>query len=181
MNRRDVIKSLGLVSGHVLFPSVLASFLSSWTNKDMSSYNPVFFSNEEYKLVTELIDIIIPATKTASASQVNTQVFLDQVFSQCMDNDQQQLIHDGLLQLSKSFSEATDKTQFVIDVDQRAFTKIKNLAWFKTLKRFTMIGFFTSKEGTTKASNYVKVPDAYKGEIPMDSNTLNYGKTNLHF
>ncbi|MFT3843968.1 MAG: gluconate 2-dehydrogenase subunit 3 family protein [Lacibacter sp.] len=181
MNRRDAVKSLGLVSGHVLFPSVLAGFLSSWTHKDISSYSPVFFSSGEFKLVTEIIDIIIPATKTASASQVNTQVFLDQVFSQCMTADQQQVIHDGLSHISSSFSNANDKMQFMLDVDQKAFAKDKSYAWFKTLKRFTMIGFFTSQEGTTKASNYVKVPDAYKGEIPADSNTLNYGKTNLRF
>ena len=44
-----------------------------------------------------------------------------------------------------------------------------------------MIGFFTSQEGETKASNYVKVPEEYKGEIKMDANTLNYGKTSLHY
>ena len=181
MNRRDAVKSLGLVSGHVLFPSVLASFLHSCAHKDMSSYRHVFFSSKEYKLITEIIDIIIPATKTASASQVNTQVFLDQVFSQCMTKEQQQLIHDGLLQVSTSYNDAKDKTIFIAEADQKAHTKDKSYAWFKTVKKFTMIGFFTSQEGTTKASNYVKVPDAYKGEIALDNNTLNYGKTSLHF
>ncbi|MBK8951488.1 MAG: gluconate 2-dehydrogenase subunit 3 family protein [Chitinophagaceae bacterium] len=181
MNRRDAVKSLGLVSGHVLFPSVLASFLHSCAHKDMSSYSPVFFSSKEYKLITEMIDIIIPATKTASASQVNTQVFLDQVFSQCMTKEQQQVIHEGLAQISSTFAEAKDKTLFIADADKKAFNKDKSYSWFKTVKKFTMIGFFTSQEGTTKASNYVKVPDGYKGEIPLDSNTLNYGKTSLHY
>jgi hypothetical protein len=44
-----------------------------------------------------------------------------------------------------------------------------------------MIGFFTSQEGETKASNYVKIPDRYKGEIKPDANTLNYGTTFLHY
>lgn len=181
MNRRDAVKSLGLVSSHVLFPSVLASFINSCAHKDMSQYKPVFFSSKEYKLITEIIDIIIPATRTASASQVNTQVFLDQVFSQCMTEEQQQHIHDGLSQITNDFNEAKDKTTFIAELDRKAFDKDKNYAWFKRVKKFTMIGFFTSQEGTTKASNYVKVPDAYKGEIPSDSNTLNYGKTSLHF
>ena len=181
MNRRDAVKSLGLVSGHVLFPSVLASFINSCAHKDMSQYKPVFFSSKEYKLITEIIDIIIPATKMASASQVNTQVFLDQVFSQCMTKKQQQLIHDGLSQASSGFYDAKEKTTFIAEADQKAFGKDKDYAWFKTVKKFTMIGFFTSQEGTTKASNYVKVPDGYKGEIALDSNTLNYGKTSLHF
>ena len=44
-----------------------------------------------------------------------------------------------------------------------------------------MIGFFTSDEGETKASNYVKIPGDYKGEIPLDDHTLNFGKTFLHY
>ena len=44
-----------------------------------------------------------------------------------------------------------------------------------------MIGFFTSQEGTTKAANYVKIPTEFKGDIPADPGTLNYGKTSLQF
>jgi hypothetical protein len=63
----------------------------------MSAYT-VFFSKREYRQVTELalIDILIPATGTKSASQVNVQVFLDQVFQQCLVKEEQQEIHDGL-------------------------------------------------------------------------------------
>lgn len=181
MNRREVVKSLGVISGHVLFPSVLTAFVTGCAHKDMNSYSPVFFSSEEYKAITEIIDIIIPATVTASASQVNTQVFLDQVFGQCMTKDQQQLVRDGMAQLMPSFILAKDKAAFLSEVDKKACKNDESLTWFKTVKRFTMIGFFTSQEGTTKAGNYVKVPDGYKGEIPVDKHTLNYGKTNLHY
>lgn len=181
MNRREVVKSLGLISGHVLFPSVLGAFIAGCANKDMSSYKPVFFSPDEYQTITGMIDIIIPATGTASASQVNTQVFLDQVFARCMTPDQQRVMREGLAALTPGFVGATNKTAFLSEADKKAYDNDENYAWFKTMKRFTLIGFFTSKEGTTKASNYVKVPDAYKGEIVADDKTLNYGKTNLHY
>lgn len=181
MNRRDVIKTLGLISGHALFPSVLTTFLSGCVNKDMKDYKPLFFSEEEYKAITEIIDIIIPVTTTASASKVNTQVFLDQVFSQCMTKEQQQLIRNGLSELNPGYLNAKDKTLFIAETDKKAFNNDESYAWFKTIKKYTMIGFFTSQEGTTKASNYIKVPDGYKGEISSDNSTLNYGKTSLHF
>jgi hypothetical protein len=181
MNRRELIQSLALVSGHALFPSVLSSFLTGCANKDMNDYRPLFFSKEEYKSLKSIIDIIIPITKTKSASQVNTEVFLDQVFDQCMSKEQQAIIKKGLSQLVPGFEKASNKLQYITAIDKKAFDNDESAAYFKTIKKYTMIGFFTSQEGTTKASNYVKIPDEYKAEIKADENTLNYGKTFLHY
>ena len=181
MNRRQLIQSMAVITGHAMFPSVLSSFLTGCANADMSGYHPVFFSNEEFKSIIEIIDIIIPVTKTKSASQVNTQVFLDQVFAQCLTKDQQAELKAGIKNLVKDFDHAKDKTQYITDIDKKAFSDDEPAAYFKTIKRYTMIGFFTSQEGEEKASNYVKIPSEYKGEIPLDANTLNYGKTTLQY
>ncbi len=147
----------------------------------MSAYTPTFFTPEEYKATTEIIDVIIPATKTKSASQTNTQVFLDQVFSQCLTPQEQDSLKTGIKKLIAGFESAKDKLQFVQETDKKAYANDESSAYFKTIKQYTMIGFFTSQEGETKASNYVKNPGDYKGEIPLDHETLNYGKTFLHY
>ncbi len=181
MNRRQLIQSLAVVSGHAMFPAVLSSFLTGCVNHDMSDYKPVFFTEPEYKSIIPIIDIIIPVTKTKSASQVNTQIFLDQVFDQCMTAEQRSVIKEGLKQLIPGFETAPDKLQFIVSLDKKAYDNDEGVAYFKTIKQYTMIGFFTSQEGTTKASNYVKIPDGYISEIKTDTNTLNYGKTFLHY
>ena len=181
MNRRQLIQSIALVSGHAMFPAVLSSFLTGCANHDMSNYKPVFFTEPEYKSIISIIDIIIPATKTKSASQVSTQVFLDQVFDQCMTAEQQAVIKEGLKKLIPEFQTVPGKSQFIASLDKKAYDNDEGAAYFKTIKQYTMIGFFTSQEGTTKASNYVKIPDEYKSEIKSDDNTLNYGKTFLHY
>lgn len=181
MNRRELLQSMALLTGSAMLPPVLSTFLTGCANKDMSGYLPTFFTKEEYGTIAEIIDIIIPATKTKSASQVNTQVFLDQVFTQCFTREEQATMRTGIESLIQGFNDAKNKQQFIIDLDKKAFADDKHAAYFKTLKQYTMIGFFTSQEGETKASNYVKIPDAYKGEIAMDAHTLNYGKTSLHF
>ena len=181
MNRRQLIQSLAVVTGHAMFRTVLSSFLAGCTNHDMSNYKPVFFTEAEYKSIMSIIDIIIPATKTRSASEVNTQVFLDQVFDQCMTAEQQSVIKEGLKQLIHGFETASDKLQFMVSLDKKAYDNDEGAAYFKTIKQYTMIGFFTSQEGTTKASKYVKIPDGYISEIKTDPNTLNYGKTFLHY
>jgi len=133
------------------------------------------------KTIIETIDVIIPETKTKSASQVGAHKFLDQVFSKCLNKDQQQVIKEGVARLATELSSADDKQKFLSDLDKKAYSNDAPSAYFKTIKQYALIGFFTSQEGTTKASNYVKIPDAYKGEISADENTLNYGKTNLHY
>lgn len=172
---------MAALSGHALFPSVLSTFLSGCKDRDMSGYTPQFFTKEEYSTIAGVIDIILPATNTKSASQVNTQVFLDQVFHQCLTADEQTGIKEGLKDLVPGFGQAPDKEQYVTELDKKAYSDDKRSAYFKTIKQYTMIGYFTSEEGETKASNYVKVPDGYKGDIAMDANTLNYGKTFLHY
>jgi len=79
------------------------------------------------------------------------------------------------------FEAAPDKLQFIVSLDKKSYDNDEGAAYFKTIKQYIMIGFFTSQEGTTKASNYVKIPEAYKSEIKADVNTLNYGKTFLHY
>ena len=181
MNRRQLIQSLAVVTGHAMFPTVLSSFLTGCANHDMSNYKPVFFTESQYKSIILIIDIIIPATKTKSASEVNTQIFLDQVFDQCMTTEQKSVIKEGLKQMIPAFEATPDKLQFIVSLDKKAYDNDEGAAYFKTIKQYTMIGFFTSQEGTTKASNYVKIPDEYKSEIKTDANTLNYGKTFLHY
>jgi len=180
MNRRQVIQSLGLISSHAVFPSVLSSFLASCQAKE-HDYTLEFFTDDEMKTIIEAIDVIIPETKTKSPSQVGAHKFLDQVFSKCLNADQQRVIKEGMAQLSAELSSADDKQKYFIELDKKAYSNDASSVYFKTIKQYTLVGFFTSQEGTTKASNYVKIPEAYKGEIPADENTLNYGKTNLHY
>lgn len=172
---------MALLTGHAMFPSVLSSFLTGCANQDMSGYQPTFFDRPQFKAITEIIDIIIPATGTKSASQVNTHVFLDQVFSQCLTTEEQTVLRSSIKKMVKEFGGAKDKQQYITELDKKAFENDEASAYFKMIKRYTMIGFFTSQEGETKASNYVKIPEGYKGEIPLDSKTLNYGKTTLQY
>ena len=172
---------MGLIGGSSFLPALLSEFLTSCSGTDRRDYIPVFFSKKEYKLVHSLVDILLPATSTLAASEVYVPVFLDMVFQQCIVPEEQKAIHEGLSGLEKEWEQATDKLIVVKELDEKAFGKKEANGWFRTFKKYSLIGYFTSQEGVTKASNYVKVPEAYKGDIPATTGTLNYGKTTLHF
>lgn len=171
---------MGLITGHLLFPSLLTGFLTQCTDpKASEKYNPVFFNEQEWKQLPKIIDIIIPATETKSASEVNAHLFLDQVFSLCMTPAQQEILKKGLTELLSKFTTTTNQKELLTAIDRKAYEGDETYAFFKVIKQYTLIGFFTSQEGITEASNYVKFPGDYKGEIPQKETTKNYGKTSL--
>ncbi len=177
---------MGVITTHALFPTILTGFLAgcsenSPANEVLKNYDPVFFSKMEFEVITEVIDLILPPTKTASASEVHTQVFLDEVFAKCLTAVQQKMIKEGLTKFNKDFVQASNKSDLLTSVDQKAYGNDENFVWFRMIKQFALIGFFTSQEGTTKASHYIPVPGDYRGEIPLDDNTLNYGLTRMLF
>jgi hypothetical protein len=181
MDRRSVIKSLGFLSLHTLYPSVLAAFLSGCHSADAGKTAGTFFNEEELTLVREVIDILLPATRTQSASEVGVHLFLDDVFAQCLNEDQKGVVREGIARLVKTWAGGTDKTDLVAALDKEAYSGQEDSAWFKTFKQYTMIGFFTSQEGTTRAGNYQKIPDRYIGEILIGENELAHGRTSLNF
>lgn len=183
MNRRKWMQSLGLATTHALFPSILANFVAGCQYPDptQEDYAPSFFSREEFAVIREIVDIILPATQSKSAAQVNTHHFLDEVFDKCLSTDQQSLIKTGLAGLIPRFRLAGNKQQLLAEIDQKAYAGDAEHAYFRTIKQYTLIGFFTSQEGMTVASNYVKFPGDYKGDVKSDDHTLNYGKTYLQY
>lgn len=164
-----------------MFPSILSGFLMRCSKPEKEKYSTLFFNQQEYQIVKQVIDILIPSTSTKSASEANVQDFLDEVFAKCLTEDQQTLVREGIGRLQSEFTEADDKQAFLAEADQKAYEQDENYAFLKTIKQYTLVGFFTSQEGETKASNYVKFPGDYQGEIQLDENTLNYGETSLRF
>jgi len=187
MNRRNTIKSMGAITAHALFPSILTGFLVSCQQNSKSqliekeSYRPIFFSDRELSLVKEMIDLMLPQTFTMSASEVGTHHFMDEVFGKCLDEKQQNLIKNGLSVFNQDFENSKNKYELLVDIDKKAFSGEGQYSWFKSIKQFAMIGYFTSREGETRSSNYIPVPGDYIGDITMNNSTLNYGLTNLHY
>jgi hypothetical protein len=181
MVRRDVIKSLGLISVNALYPSVLASFITACRSEKGPEKPMTFFAPDELRFVTEAIDIIIPGTVTKSASETGVHFFLDDVFSTCLNKEQKTLVKAGFEKISKEWDKVSDKKSFLTNLDIDAFKGDENSAWFKLFKQYTMIGFFTSEEGTTKALDYQKIPDNYIGEVEINEKTLAHSNTSLRF
>ena len=184
MKRRTIIQSFGLATTHALFPSILTGFLAGCANDSDSNkekYEPIFFNQNEFGALEEIIDLIIPATKSASASATHCHHFIDEVFAKCLTAEQQSKIKKGLSTFLPQFNSSKNKFDLLNDLDQKAYSGDEASAWFIPLKQYAMVGFFTSQEGETRASNYIPAPGDYQGNISLDESTLNYGTTSLRY
>ena len=128
-----------------------------------------------------MVDLVLPETRSKSASQVNCHLFVDEVFAKCLTGDQQEVIKKEFNAFLEEFKRHDNKLALLSEVDQKAYTGNTEFRWFIPIKQYTLIVFFTSQEGETVASNYVSVPGDYNGNLNADKSTLNYGDTALRY
>jgi len=186
MNRRHLLKGMGVVALYSSFPAILGEFISSCNSKD-KVLRAGFFTDEEFKILEQLTDRLLPKTSTPGALETQVPAFIDKVVKECMGDDDQQMIRKGLQDISivngKAFNSLNEeeKKQAVISIDEKAFKDDVSCAWFRIVKKLALIGHFTSQRGMTEALNYVKVPGDYKACIPYNKGDKALAKTFLMY
>jgi len=76
MNRRNAIKNIGLSIGSISMTPTIAALFESCQSE--SEWKPNFFSNNQIKVISNFLDIIIPKTNDLpSASELNLIRYID--------------------------------------------------------------------------------------------------------
>ena len=91
MDRRNALKNMGWGLGYAVATPTLISILQSCQEAG-PEWTPVFFSPDEGKALTYLVDIILPKTDTPSASEVQIHVFLDKYVNEVMEKKDQDFL-----------------------------------------------------------------------------------------
>jgi hypothetical protein len=172
-DRRSFLRGSSALMAHAGFPEVLAAFLAGGaTAAGAAPSKPTFFSPADRDRITVLVDLILPATDSPSASEAGTHDFIDAAMSACATSKQQSTFRSGLAAL---VAEGFDKagTQERIALLQRRATQDIALpyddSFFKILKDYTLTGYFHSETGATRALAYERVPGGYQGDIALAS------------
>jgi len=184
MNRRYVLRGMGAIVLYSSFPTILSEFISSCKTKD-KELRAGFFTDDEFHLIEEITDTLLPATSTPGGREANVPFFVDLVIKNCLAKADQHSIKDGLKQLDDGQKFLTlssaEKLNAIKNIDEAAFKDAAGNAWFRIVKKLSLIGYFTSREGMTKALNYVKVPGDYKACIPYKRGEKALAKTFLMY
>jgi len=171
MNRRELLKMTAALTGAAVIGGDL--FLSGCVNRDKKADLPL--SDRDIDFLNEVAETILPATDTPGAREANVGAYMNIMVMDCYDEQNQQIFLDGLKTLKASgFATASpaDKEQQLVALNKEAREYQKNKKkedpahYFTLIKQLTLLGYFTSEPGATKALRYLPIPTKYEGCIP---------------
>ncbi len=90
MDRRRVLKNMGLSLGYIVATPTLLGIVQSCKSEPAITWTPEFLTNDQGAVLTKLVDIILPKTDTPSASEVQADIFIDKFAKDVMETEQQE-------------------------------------------------------------------------------------------
>ncbi|MGK6353325.1 gluconate 2-dehydrogenase subunit 3 family protein [Parapedobacter sp. DT-150] len=179
MNRREALARVAWIMGGTVVGANL--FLEGCTRKVTKDVESLF-EPETIDLLGDIADTILPPTSSPGAKEAGVGAFIPVMVKDCYTADQQKTFMEGLGKLEDAANEkfgrkfqelnATERTELLAAVDKEAkeYQKSKSEEdadhYFHLVKQLTLLGFFTSELGATKALRYVQVPGKYVGDYP---------------
>lgn len=189
MNRRDALARVAIIMGGTLIGGdyLLSSCSSPAEKKDTKASAAVkkekpLLSQDQVAYLNEVGETILPTTKTPGAKAADVGSFMAVMVKDCYEPKDQQIFLEGLTKLEqaskqksgKGFLESTPEQRTALltalDAEQKNYSKTKTLEapnhYFRMMKELTLLGYFTSEVGATKALRYLPVPGKYDGCVP---------------
>jgi len=183
MDRREALKRTALIMGGAVSAPAIMGILKGCSARPTVDWKPVFLKEDQASIVTQVAEIIIPRTDTPGAKDTGVPAFIDQILKEVYSPEDQGWFTSGLQAFNEQAKKENGKDFPDLDEeDQAAFVKKVHDEAIKAardtnpapkrpfilmMKELTMLGFFTSEPGATKVLQYVAVPGAYKGCLPL--------------
>ncbi|MDY0906159.1 gluconate 2-dehydrogenase subunit 3 family protein [Pedobacter sp. CFBP9032] len=185
MHRREALKNVAFLLGGAISASTMGVLFESFTLPE-NEKNFVSFSVQDQKIFAEFADIIVPTTKSsAGAKAAGLGKFIPMMMQDCYPKEMQTSFARGFKQLQdksmqdfkKSYVALTvpERTKLMVDLrlmsiaDKEAKSEEnKDLIYFFTTARdLTLLGYYSSEIGCTKAREYVLVPGRFDGNTKL--------------
>lgn len=183
MDRREALKRTAWIMGGVVSAPAIMGVLKGCAAKPTIDWKPLFLTEDQGILVSQVAEIIIPKTDTPGAKETGVPAFIDLMLKDAYSKEDQDRFLESLkffedeckTEYGDSFMDldVERQTAFVKKIHDKAVEAEKNTKpapkrpFILMAKELTMLGFFTSEAGATQVLQYVAVPGSYKGCIPL--------------
>jgi gluconate 2-dehydrogenase gamma chain len=178
--RRAVLKRVAwMLGGAVSAPAALA-ILQGCTAREAPpgvTWTPKLLDATQAGLISALADVIIPKTDTSGALDAGVPAFIDSIMADVYPKDAQDRFKAGIDEFD-ALAKASGKSFLDQDAAQRTATVRQSIEsaltgehehkpFILVARELTLLGFYTSKVGITENMEYVSVPTAYHGCVPL--------------
>tara|TARA_R110000868_G_scaffold304437_15_gene565207 strand:- start:5177 stop:5743 length:567 start_codon:yes stop_codon:yes gene_type:complete len=180
MRRRDVLKYAAYASGAAvsspLFNSILSGTVSNFLNRT-ENYKPLFLNEQQFMLLRDIADAILPKTDSPSASEVGVPATIDAIIGNAYSKKDQQEFKKRFSNLEvylkrQNFSESDQKKKVAIlsALNDSKDEKLGLTRWaYIDIKQQTISYYLSSEEIGENYLNYLPVPGYYDPCITLES------------
>jgi hypothetical protein len=187
MNRREVLIALG---GAAVFADPLLAAGRTLRSRLSSGTALKVLDPHQNETVVSIAEMIIPATDTPGATAAKVNEFVDLALSEWFDDKERAKFLQGIGELddrsrkrfAKEFTgcapdQQTEMLQLVDaevaglrDADKQGMHRepTPSQAFFQTLKRLTLLGYYTSEIGDAEELHNPIIPGRYDGCVLLD-------------
>jgi len=173
MKRREVLKYTAYATGIALSAPLLVSLSSCNPDqlKKVANYKTSFFSNDQFKLLSDLIDTILPKTDSPSASDVGVHQIIDNMVGNVYEKKDRTAYQDSFSVLEKAINNEKSFENSSTDDKVKIIENLggEELAIFNNLKQQTIAYYLSTEEIGKNFLNYLPVPGKYEGCITLES------------
>lgn len=179
--RREILKRAAwLLGGAISAPAALAVLQGCSARQEPSTAagpKPKFLGVAELALVGEIAEILIPKTETSGARDAGVPGFIDTALDALYPAEDQSRFKAGLAEFEKAAG-AGGKPFLEQDAPARAAVVKQSLEaalagdrspkpFILMTRELTLLGYFSSQVGITENMEYVAVPTAFHGCVPL--------------
>lgn len=180
IDRKEAIKRTALLIGGTVFTPNILGVLQGCKAKPDVNWKPVLFNNDQAKLITSLVDVIIPKDEYPSASEVGVPAFIESMIKDVYTKEQREKFMAGLdefaekarLELELDYYDADEEQRYELAYNENQgsidIEREEDAPFFLRLKDLTLLGYFTSEIGATQVLRFEEIPGMYDGCMPFD-------------
>lgn len=184
MDRREVLKTSGLLLGYALSAGTTAALLGGCTANTDKDWNPKTLSNEEVDLLAEICEAILPKTDTPGAKDALCHRYIDEMITNFYEKEAQTHFRETLKEFNKEATRKFSKAFIALTPGEKEVilehlsNQMKDYVdetgkkphIFKTIKESTISGYFTSEVGAKGGlCEFIPIPGPYQGCINYNS------------
>ncbi len=187
MDRREALKRVTFMLGGIALVGSSTGLLTACAKADRDAVATAGmtgdFTTDDIALLDEVADTILPDTaKSPGAKAAKTGPFIALMVKDTYTPEDQKVFRDGLVALEDASKKANGGATFMkatpaqrtalltaLDKEQFDFQKVRKEQpqhYFRMMKELTMLGFFTSEIGYTKAMRYKESPGPFQPCVP---------------
>jgi hypothetical protein len=163
MSRREAVRRIALLLGGAMVAS--EAILRGQSAPGKASAEA--FTQADRELLDEIGEAIIPATDIPGAKAAGIGAFMAMMVADCYSEREHAVFREGLAKVEQACVGALAAE---LDSQRGAYEAKKGkdepAHYFRMMKELTVLGYFSSEIGCTRAVRYVEVPGRFDADIP---------------